>query len=95
MAFGAMDISATNEKSTDAASGRDGGETPDTGRRRITFGKMFKSQRSRYAGSTSDAEDAQKRPEKWSMGVLNDRETDEVPGKRMQESKGNEFESTD
>ncbi len=34
--------------------------------------------------STSSAEDLENekvKPEKWSMGVLNDRETDEVPGK--------------
>ncbi len=30
----------------------------------------------------SDPEDGQKRPEKWSLGILNDRETEEVPGKR-------------
>lgn len=28
----------------------------------------------------SDSEESIKRPEKWSLGILNDRETDEVPG---------------
>ena len=32
-------------------------------------------------GSSVDGDDASKgKPEKWSMGVLNDRQTDEVPG---------------
>ena len=33
------------------------------------------------SGSSIDRDDGNKaRPEKWSMGVLNDRQTDEVPG---------------
>lgn len=31
--------------------------------------------------SISDEEDAKTRPEKWSLGILNDPLTDEVPGK--------------
>lgn len=32
--------------------------------------------------SQTDSEDSiNKRPAKWSLGILNDRETDEVPGK--------------
>lgn len=31
--------------------------------------------------SSSDLDESRKRPEKWTMGMLNDRETDEVPGK--------------
>jgi len=30
--------------------------------------------------STDDIDEVKSRPEKWSMGVLNDRETEEVPG---------------
>ena len=30
--------------------------------------------------STDGSEDYKTRPEKWSMGVLNDKQTDEVPG---------------
>lgn len=33
------------------------------------------------SGSSIDQDDGNKaRPEKWSMGVLNDKQTDEVPG---------------
>lgn len=33
------------------------------------------------SGSSGDEDDGNKaKPEKWSMGVLNDRQTDEVPG---------------
>ena len=33
------------------------------------------------SGSSIDRDDGNKaRPEKWSMGILNDRQTDEVPG---------------
>lgn len=33
------------------------------------------------SGSSTDGlEEVKNRPEKWSMGVLNDRETEEVPG---------------
>ena len=33
------------------------------------------------SGSSIDREDGNKaKPEKWSMGVLNDKQTDEVPG---------------
>lgn len=32
------------------------------------------------AASMSDMEEGMKRPLKWSMGMLNDKETDEVPG---------------
>lgn len=33
------------------------------------------------SGSSIDGDDGNKtRPEKWSMGVLNDKQTDEVPG---------------
>jgi len=60
--------------------------TQPEGRRkkRVMFNKMMRSDRrkstSNYASSFSDTEEAQKKPEKWSMGVLNDRDTDEVPG---------------
>jgi len=53
-------------------------------KKRVVFSRMIRSDRrksaSNYASSFSDGEDAQKKPEKWSMGVLNDRDTDEVPG---------------
>ena len=32
--------------------------------------------------STSGEADMKRRPEKWSMGVLNDKETEEVPGEQ-------------
>ena len=38
---------------------------------------------------TSDVERNQKRPPKWSFGVLNDKETDEVPGSVLLLSKVN------
>ena len=35
--------------------------------------------------------DVKRRPEKWSMGVLNDRETEEVPGEQMSSWLGLQF----
>ncbi|GAB7345886.1 hypothetical protein MBLNU457_4130t1 [Dothideomycetes sp. NU457] len=53
-------------------------------KKRVMFSRMIRSDRrksaSNYASSFSDGEEAQKKPEKWSMGVLNDKDTDEVPG---------------
>jgi len=55
---------------------------------RIRFKRLLRSDKHRgapYASSMSDFGDALKKPEKWSMGVLNDTETDEVPGAFWQE----------
>lgn len=44
-------------------------------------------QEKRNATTVSDEEGELKiRPEKWRLGILNDRETDEVPGKTRQET---------
>lgn len=43
--------------------------------------RMLGGQEPASSGSSVDQEDGNKgKPEKWSMGVLNDRQTDEVPG---------------
>ena len=53
-------------------------------KRRVAFKKMIRPDKGRfarsYASSGSDAEGAKKRPEKWNMGIMNDKVTDEVPG---------------
>jgi hypothetical protein len=36
------------------------------------------------AHSQTDSEQSLKRPVKWSLGILNDRETDEVPGESLE-----------
>ena len=39
-----------------------------------------KAHKSQSEASPAEASHDQPKPEKWSLGVLNDRETDEVPG---------------
>ena len=41
--------------------------------------------------STSDLEQVEKRPARWAMGMLNDQQTDEVPGSVLLLSKASEF----
>ena len=49
--------------------------------RRFLGGSKGSTQENGSSSTSTDGDDApKKRPEKWSMGVLNDRETDEVPG---------------
>lgn len=42
--------------------------------------RTSKSNRARAAGSTEDLEDGKPKRERWTMGIMNDKETDEVPG---------------
>ena len=54
-------------------------------KKRLRFKKMLRSEKNEsgrsYASSMSMSDDgAAKKPEKWSMGILNDSQTDEVPG---------------
>ena len=37
--------------------------------------------RASFATSMEDFDEVKKQPEKWSLGVLNDKKTDEVPGR--------------
>ena len=49
---------------------------------RQILGSNKSAQEPTSSGSSFDGDDGDKaRPEKWSMGVLNDKRTDEVPGK--------------
>lgn len=41
------------------------------------------SARADSPASVEDSDGIEKRPEKWSLGVLNDKETDEVPGRTV------------
>lgn len=55
-------------------------------KRRFDWKAMLRDSRDKHAlassrASVSDLEKGEKRPEKWSMGILNDKETDEVPGR--------------
>ena len=56
---------------------------PEGSNKRTRFKKMLRPEKqeggSRYASSVSD-DGAVKRPEKWSMGIMNDSQTEEVPG---------------
>lgn len=45
--------------------------------------------------SSDGFEDLKSRPEKWSLGVLNDTETDEVPGTSSQHSLSNSIAMTE
>ena len=77
----------TNSESTDLAPSekqetttKPGGmSTSKTSRWRRLFGSP-KPEVSSSAVSSDGYEEVKKRPEKWSLGVLNDRETEEVPG---------------
>ena len=42
--------------------------------------RTSKSTRARAAGSKEDLEDGKPKRERWTMGIMNDKETDEVPG---------------
>lgn len=45
----------------------------------------FWSRKKQNRNSQTDSEESfSKRPAKWSLGILNDRETDEVPGKSIE-----------
>ena len=53
---------------------------PDSRWRRM-LGRSTTGQAAVISRESSEAlEDMKRRPEKWSLGVLNDRETEEVPG---------------
>ena len=48
---------------------------------RSHLGRRKAAPRPASSGSSTDGfEEVKNRPEKWSLGVLNDRETEEVPG---------------
>ena len=51
-------------------------------RRFLTTGKQTDPEPD-SSKNTSDEEDEKERPSKWSLGILNDPETDEVPGKEL------------
>jgi len=54
-------------------------------KKRIRFWKKSDNEGSQnYSSSISDNGDVKKRPSKWTMGMMNDPETDEVPGKISQ-----------
>jgi len=42
--------------------------------------RFWSRKKKQNRNSQTDSEDSLKRPAKWSLGILNDRETDEVPG---------------
>lgn len=42
--------------------------------------RFWSRKKQQNRNSQTDSEDSLKRPAKWSLGILNDRETDEVPG---------------
>ncbi len=78
----------TTSDSTDPALGEKqqpvaepgGGATSKTPRWRRIFGGP-KSEPSSSAVWPDGYDEVKTRPEKWSLGVLNDRETEEVPGR--------------
>ena len=63
---------------------REDKKTPARGWRRAFSRSAPAIKESGSPSSTDGSGDYKTRPEKWSMGVLNDRETDEVPGKWLQ-----------
>ena len=89
----------TNDTSTSSNNNNTMAEEAGAEKRRITWFNMLgnRSKKSRSGqpssrNSTSDLESqAQKRPDKWSMGILNDPETEEVPGTILLMSKVSEY----
>lgn len=80
---------ASNTKSSDASlqvnqdtptpSEKEKGSKAPTWKRFFGGPKLARDT-SDLAKSSDEFEEIKSRPEKWSMGVLNDRETEEVPG---------------
>lgn len=53
--------------------------------RRFLGGKKKAAREVESSGTSTDGfDDIKAKPEKWSLGVLNDKETEEVPGMSMQ-----------
>ena len=53
--------------------------------RRLLGGRKKAPQEVASSGASTDGfDDIKSKPEKWSLGVLNDKETEEVPGMSMQ-----------
>lgn len=67
------------------------GDTNKSGGWRALFAKKSRDRSGRSSASASDVESASKRPETWSMGILNDRHTEEVPGSVLLLSKVSEY----
>ena len=78
---------ATISESEDPALGEKQEPTPDSSgaiaSKISKWRRFFGSARPELpssAVSSDDCEEVKRRPEKWSLGVLNDAETEEVPG---------------
>ena len=63
----------------------DGREVKGATWRRFLGGKKKAPREVASSGTSTDGmDDIKSKPEKWSLGVLNDKETEEVPGMSMQ-----------